>query len=55
MQVFNQLKVSAVQKAWDSNLSVLHASLGATDDTLRREETLQEFHLVKRDVGAEGP
>lgn len=42
-------------QAWDSNLSVLNASLGATTDSLRGEQTLQKLHLVQGDVSTESP
>lgn len=42
-------------QAWNSNLSVLNASLGATIDSLRGEQTLQKLHLVKGDVSAKSP
>lgn len=38
-----------------SYLSVLNPPLGATDDTLRGEQTLQQLQLVQRHIGAEGP
>lgn len=42
-------------QAWKTNLSVLNASLGATTDNLRGEQTLQKLHLVKGDIGAKSP
>lgn len=42
-------------QACNTNLSVLNASLGATNDSLRGEQTLQQLHLVKGDVSTESP
>lgn len=39
----------------NSNLSVLNASLGTTNNSVRGKKTLQKLHLVKGDISAKGP
>lgn len=49
-----RLKMTQAQ-TYNSDLCILNSSLGATNDSLGGEQTLQELHLVQGHVSAESP